>query len=83
MKLTVIGSNQTQLELNKTKILFSYQTPVAALNLTPEFFEEHGASMIKTSTKHSRTTQRHINQWCGTSDVLEVEQNVLDSIVRG
>ena len=80
MKLTNLGSNQNEVTIGSTKILFSYNTPVAALNLTPEFHAAHGAGMIKTSRKWSKTTSRHINTWCGTTDVKEVDQAVLDTL---
>jgi len=55
MKLSSIGSNQTEVILsNETRILFSYSTPVAAW-IDGEYF--------KTDTRHSNTTQRHINAW--------------------
>ena len=56
MKVTPITPNRTEVELSDgTCILFSYSTPVAAL--VP------GRGWIRTSTKHSPTTTRHINRW--------------------
>jgi len=57
MELNPIGPNQTELRFdNGTVILFSYKTPVAA-NVDGVFY--------RTTTKHSVTTSRHINQWLG------------------
>jgi hypothetical protein len=73
MRINIIGSNQTELYLgNGTVVLFSYNTPVAAR--TPNGF-------IKTSTKWSNTTSKHINKWGGYGG-KEVEQSVLDSLVK-
>ena len=82
MQLKNIGSNQTELTISQTKILFSYNTPVAAMNLTPEFHAQHGAGMIKTSRKWSATTSKHISAWCGSLDVKEVEQSVIDALAN-
>lgn len=83
MKIKNIGSNQTELTIGQTKVLFSYETPVAAMNLSPEFFEAHGSSLIRTATKYSRTTSKHINCWCGGADAgKEVPQSVIDLIAN-
>ena len=56
MKLTPIAANQTQLNLNDgTEVFFSYKTPVAAK--LPNY------DYIRTATKWSTTTTRHINKW--------------------
>lgn len=87
MNLQPIGSNQTVLTVQlpqyrgDTKILFSYQTPVAALNLSPEFYAAHGSSAIRTSTRHSVTTSRHINKWLQGGTAAEVDQAVLSGMV--
>lgn len=59
MKLKPIASNMTELTTTEgTVILFSYQTPVAALLPSGRY--------VKTSHKWSVTTSRHINKWlCG------------------
>lgn len=82
MNIKPIGSNQTELVNGNTKILFSYQTPVAAINLTPEFHAEHGSSCIKTSKKWSRTTSKHINAWLAGAKAAEVDQLVLDTLTN-
>lgn len=55
MKVRNIGSNQTEVELNgNTRILVSYQTPVAAW-VDGRFY--------RTEKKWSVTTSKHINRW--------------------
>ena len=64
MKLNPIASNMTELVVSvpgfrgDTKVLFSYQTPVAAMNLSPEWHAEHGTACVKTDKKWSATTSR-------------------------
>jgi hypothetical protein len=56
MKLNPIASNMTEITLNDgSRILFSYQTPVA--HYKPSAF------LYRTSKKWSNTTTRHINKW--------------------
>ena len=73
MQLTPIGANQTELSLNDgTQVLFSYRTPVAAR--LPDY------EYVRTTTKWSTTTSRHINKWLPTSDVLEVSDTFLKQL---
>ncbi|MBM4225076.1 MAG: hypothetical protein FJ167_09865 [Gammaproteobacteria bacterium] len=77
MKVQPIGSNKTEVELaDGTCVLFSYSTPVAAL--VP------GKGWIRTTTKWSVTTSKHINAWlaqnCG-GEVQDVPQWDLDQLV--
>ena len=70
MKISIIGSNQTEMERDGLTILYSYQTPVAA------FVSGKGA--VCDETKHSRTTSRHVSaavaRWgCSRSDVSAKE----------
>jgi len=76
MKLKKIGSNQTELFNNGLVILFSYETPVAALLPSGRY--------IKTGTKYSTTTTRHVNSWLQGvfSDVEIVAQGVLDGLTE-
>ena len=74
MKINPIGSNQTELIFNDgMKVLFSYETPVAA------YVPERG--YIKTSYKCSQTTSRHINRWCPDS-VFIVPQQAISALVE-
>ena len=75
MKLTQIGSNQTEITTARgNRVLYSYETPVAA-------WTEQGA--FRTSTKYSVTTSKHINAYLGGKDVgKEVDQDWLDGLVN-
>ena len=76
MKLTPIAANQTQLNLNDgTEVFFSYRTPVAAK--LPNY------DYIRTATKWSTTTTRHINKWLEGVTAATVDQSILDNLVRG
>ena len=75
MKLSPVGSNQTEVEKQDgTTILYSYKTPVAA------FVPGKGA--LCTNQKHSVTTSRHINaavaRWGATR--TDVDQGVIDQV---
>ena len=73
MKLIPIGSNQNMITTNKgDQVLFSYQTPVAAYV---------DGDYIRTSTKWSSTTSRHINKWLEGVKAKEVDQTILDALV--
>ena len=72
MKLKPLASNMTQLTLNTDiVVLFSYETPVAALT-------EEG--YVRTSHKWSPTTTRHINKWLDGVEAKEKPQEFFDSL---
>jgi len=74
MQLTPIAANQTQLNLNDgTEVFFSYKTPVAAK--LPNY------DYIRTATKWSTTTTRHINKWLEGVTAETVDQSILDNLV--
>ena len=76
MKLTPIAANQNEVEFtNGTQVFFSYKTPVAAK--LPNY------DYIRTATKWSQTTTRHINKWLEGVNAKEVKQEVLDNLVGG
>ena len=76
MQLTPIAANQTQLNLNDgTQVFFSYKTPVAAK--LPNY------DYIRTATKWSTTTTRHINKWLEGVNCKTVDQSILDNLVGG
>ena len=76
MNLTPIAANQTELTLNNgTQVFFSYKTPVAA------YLSETG-KFVRTSTKWSVTTSRHINKWLDTRTAETVDQEVLNNLVN-
>ena len=75
MQLKTIAANQTQLNLsNGTEIFLSYETPVAAK--LPDY------EYIRTATKWSVTTSRHINKWLEGVNATEVDQEVLNNLVN-
>ncbi|NDC88166.1 MAG: hypothetical protein EB075_05065 [Bacteroidetes bacterium] len=79
MKLTQITITSTQVSLaDGTEVLFSYQTPVAAL--VP------GRGWMRTDKFYSITTSRHINKWLEVNasshaEVAEVDQWEIDKLV--
>ena len=74
MQLKRLGSNQTEVSLNNgTKVFFSYDTPVAAQ--LPDY------EYVRTATKWSVTTSRHINKWLEGVIATEVPQETLDNLV--
>ena len=76
MKLKKLGNNETELITeNGTRILFSYETPVAVINI-------HGDKLV-TEQHYSKTTSRHINKWIGKvySDV-HVPQSIIDNLTK-
>jgi hypothetical protein len=70
MKLRLIGSNQTELDLGFAQVFFSYETPVAA-RITD-------GSLIRTQTRYSVTTTKHINNWLQGCDCDRVPQERID-----
>ena len=74
MQLKRLGSNQTEISLNNgTRVFFSYDTPVAAQ--LPDY------EYVRTATKWSVTTSRHINKWLEGVIATEVPQETLDNLV--
>ena len=67
MNIKQIGSNQTELHLGDTVVLFSYETPVAVR------FTTRGLE-YRTEEKFSRTTERHIKAWTDTDRLATQEQ---------
>ena len=73
MKLNQIGSNQTEITTARgNKVLYSYETPVAA-------WTEQGA--FRTATKYSVTTTKHITAYLGKDVGKVVDQKFFDSLV--
>jgi hypothetical protein len=73
MKLRLIGSNQTELDLGFAQVFFSYETPVAA-RITD-------GSLIRTQTRYSVTTTKHINNWLQGCDCDRVPQERIDCLL--
>ena len=77
LRLKPLASNMTELTLQDgTRVLFSYETPVAYSKIT-----ELGRETYKTNQYYSRTTSKHINKWEQTIHG-EVNQSVLDELVK-
>ena len=74
MKLKQLGSNQTELDLGDVQVFFSYETPVAARTDT--------GALVRTSTKYSVTTTKHINKWLNGCEAAEVPQAVINDLVE-
>ncbi len=77
MKLKVIGSNQTEVEINNKKVLFSYNTPVA-------YYDLETKQAYKTCKVWSNTTSKHINSWVMANQVpfvTKIGQEELDKLV--
>ncbi len=73
MKLRNVGSNMTEVETDKARILFSYSTPVAAY--------VQGRGYVKTAKHYSTTTTRHINKWLRGANAEEEAQEYIDNLV--
>lgn len=73
MKLNNLGSNQTEIvKGNGLVVLYSYNTPVAALLPSGRY--------VRTSTKYSNTTSKHINKWLAGINAEEVDQSFIDNL---
>ena len=76
MKLIPLAANQTQIDIGQgVEVFFSYKTPVAAF--IP------GQGYIRTNQKWSRTTSKHITKWLRGYAAQDVDQSVLDTLVKG
>lgn len=76
MKLKVLAPNMTQIDNGKYRVLFSYETPVAA-------FDSSGTA-FKTSQKFSATTSKHISKFLGTDakSATEKPQSFFNSLTE-
>ena len=79
MKRCKIGSNMTVLNfvngdswMNRTAVLYSYDTPVAG-------YDHKGA--FKTAQWYSSTTTRHVNKYTAGDQARVVEQSYIDQLV--
>jgi len=77
MKVSSVGNNQTELEINGKLILVSYKTPISAI------IDGVG---YKTTTKWSATSSRHQNQFLGKhggfSRIEEKPQSWFDDLLK-
>jgi len=73
MKLKLIDSNQTELDLGFAQVFFSYETAVAA-RLTD-------GTLVRTAERYSVTTTKHINKWLNGCEALTVPQDRIDCLL--
>ena len=73
MEVKSLGANQTEVEINGRKVLFSYETSVA--------YKEDGKAYI-TSQKWSKTTSKHVSQWVKGMTVFCIPQEQFDTLVK-
>ena len=80
MNLKPLGANKTELTLNRNgqrvRVLFSYETPVAADVLT-----SCGMEYYRTGEYYSRTTTKHIKSWLPFADAEVKPQTFFDELV--
>jgi len=76
MKLKKLGSNMTLIKMTDCEILYSYETPVAALR-----YSDH--EYLRTDLFWSVTTSRHINQWLQGVEAQTVSQDDLYKMAGG
>lgn len=74
IRIRSIGSNQTELNTSHARILFSYETPVAAYVL--------GEGWFRTEEFHSVTTSKHINKWLDGRDAEKKPQSFFDELAN-
>lgn len=76
MKIEKVSTNVTKVFLPEWTVLFSYNTPVAAMEIST-------GKYYRTSEFHSVTTSKHINQWLGGRLAEDRPQKFFDQIVEG
>ena len=74
-KIKQLGANRQEIHLSdgKTILLVSYETVVAARLSNYEY--------VRTSTNHSRTTQKHITQWLEGVAAEKKDQTFFDELL--
>ena len=75
IKLKQLASNMTCLYKDGNAILFSYQTPVAVYDVKRDEY-------LRTETKFSQTTSRHINKWLQGVKAITVSQQTIEEYAR-
>lgn len=80
MNLKPLGANKTELTLIKdgqrVRVLFSYETPVAADILTPS-----GMAYYVTDEYYSRTTTKHVKSWLPIEQAEKKPQSFFAELV--
>ena len=74
IKLIPLASNMTVLHLPVGSVLFSYETPVAAY--------VSGRGWVRTATKYSKTTTKHINRWLDGVNAEVVPQVMINDLLE-
>tara|TARA_R100001443_G_scaffold100294_1_gene107679 strand:+ start:422 stop:670 length:249 start_codon:yes stop_codon:yes gene_type:complete len=74
-KIKQLGANRQEIHLSdgKTILFVSYETVVAARLSNYEY--------VRTSTNHSRTTQKHITQWLEGVAAEKKDQTFFDELL--
>ena len=72
LNMKKLGKNVTEMRTNEAVILFSYETPVAAIV---------NGERYQTATKWSRTTSKHINRWIAGYPVTVMGQDFFWTLV--
>ena len=75
MKFEKISANVTKIYLKDWTILYSYNTPVAAVH-TPTW------KFYRTEEFHSVTTSKHINQWIESRIAEQKPQSFFEDLVK-
>tara|TARA_B100001094_G_C17734193_1_gene578091 strand:- start:30 stop:278 length:249 start_codon:yes stop_codon:yes gene_type:complete len=74
-KIKQLGANRQEIHLSdgKTILFVSYETVVAARLSNYDY--------VRTSTNHSRTTQKHITQWLEGVEAEKKDQTFFDELL--
>tara|TARA_B100000459_G_scaffold20104_1_gene9932 strand:- start:2195 stop:2443 length:249 start_codon:yes stop_codon:yes gene_type:complete len=74
-KIKQLGANRQEIHLSdgKTILFVSYETVVAARLSNYDY--------VRTSTNHSRTTQKHITQWLEGVAAEKKDQTFFDELL--
>lgn len=72
-RIEILKSNMTVLYTDNFTILYSYNTPVACLELETGIY-------YKTLQFHSKTTSKHINQWLNGKFAVTNPQSWFDNL---
>lgn len=72
-KIEILKANMTVLYTDNYTILYSYNTPVACLELST-------GNYYKTLQFHSKTTSKHVNQWLSGKFAVTNPQSWFDNL---
>ena len=82
MRIKSIAKNQTELTLNNTIVLFSYETPVCFID-----YRSKGFNTGKTNVFYSQTTIKHIDVFFdrhgyNSKTVEQVSQDIINKLLK-